>query len=98
MTNSFDELTGVSPLWFSVEKDEGAGGEGHSLGNGRGYEMFGDWRVEESLVDVFEDQTQARSHKQVSLNTHMVPLFRSESYRDKQSRQQLVFPRALPGT
>lgn len=65
MKNSFDELTGVSPLWFSVEKDEGAGVDHHSLGTGRGYEMFGDWRIEESLVDVFEDQIRARSHKEV---------------------------------
>lgn len=74
--NAFDDLTGVSPLWFSVEKD--AGGDtrrrpcGGKRGGGRtgrgdvaGYEMFGDWRVEESLVDVFENQPQVRSDKQV---------------------------------
>lgn len=67
--NAFDDLTGVSPLWFSVEKNEDAGAGSRSLGSkrgGEGYEMFGDWRVEESLVDVFENQPQAGSDKQVS--------------------------------
>lgn len=71
--NSFDDLTGVSPLWFSVEKDEDAGAGGHSLGSkhgGAGYEMFGDWRVEESLLDVFENQPQAGSDKQVCSSKH----------------------------
>lgn len=69
MKDTFDELTWVSPLWFSVEKDEDAGAGNYSLGGkrgGGGYEMFGDWRVEESLVDAFENQTQAGSDKQVS--------------------------------
>lgn len=67
--NTFDNLTGVSPLWFSVEKGEDAGSGGHPLGGkrgGGGYEMFGDWRVEESLVDVFENHPKAGSDKQVS--------------------------------
>lgn len=74
--NAFDELTGVSPLWFSVEQDAGGGTRRHSVGgkrggrhsgcgDGGGYEMFGDWRVEESLVDAFENQPQAGSDKQV---------------------------------
>eukprot|EP00903_Cladosiphon_okamuranus_P008772 g8403.t1 len=64
---TFDDLTGVSPLWFSVEKDQDAEAGSHSLSSkcgGGGYEMFGDWRVEESLVDVFEDLPQAGSDKQ----------------------------------
>lgn len=71
--SAFDDLTGVSPLWFSVEKDGGdmgrnsfarKRGDGRSGGGGN-YVMFGDWRVEESLVDVFENQPQAQSDKQV---------------------------------
>lgn len=70
--NAFDNLTGVSPLWFSVEKDEDTGAGRHSTGSkrgGGGYEMFGDWRVEESLVDVFENHPQPGSDKQVSFHT-----------------------------
>ena len=66
----FDDLTGVSPLWFSVEEDKDAGAGRNSHGGergGGGYEMFGDWRVEESLVDVFENFPQAGSDKQVCL-------------------------------
>lgn len=64
--DSFDDLMGVSPLWFSVEKDEDPGAGSHSnKRGGAGYEMFGDWRVEESLLDAFENQPQARSDKQV---------------------------------
>lgn len=70
---AFDDLTGVSPLWFSVEKDGGDMGRNSfsrkrgdgRIGGGGNYVMFGDWRVEESLVDVFENQPQAQSDKQV---------------------------------
>lgn len=67
--NTFEDLTGVSPLWFSVENDEGAGTAGRSFrgkrDGGRGCEMFGDWVVEDSLVDVFESEPPAGSDKQV---------------------------------
>lgn len=83
---AFDDLTGVSPLWFSVEKDEEAGAGSHSLSSkcgGGGYEMFGDWRVEESLVDVFEDLPQAGSDKQVcssySVGLHVQQAFPATS-------------------
>lgn len=71
--NAFDDLTGVSPLWFSVENDGGAGTGGRSFGGkrdgGGGREMFGDWVVEESLVDAFEKESPAGSDKQVCART-----------------------------
>lgn len=77
--NAFDELTGVSPLWFSVENDEGAGTRGRSFGGkrdgGGGCERFGDWVVGESLVDVFEDEPPAGSDGQVCAKNNSVYFF-----------------------
>lgn len=73
--NAFDDLTGVSPLWFSVENDGGDGTGGRSFGGKRdgrsGREMFGDWVVEDSLIDVFEKESPAGSDKQVCAKTSL---------------------------
>eukprot|EP00752_Nemacystus_decipiens_P006453 g5812.t1 len=100
----FDDLTGVSPLWFSVEKDEDAGAGGHSLGSkrgGAGYEMFGDWRVEESLLDVFENESQAGSDKQEILKVvhALLATYDENGVKQRQGLEEcvLAFETAIEG-
>lgn len=65
----FDDLTGVSPLWFGGEGDEANGGNSFGKGGQRaGNIMFGDWRLDGSILGVFENQIEpTRSNTQVRL-------------------------------
>lgn len=66
LERKFDDLTGISPLWLSVDGDEP--GVPNFSGKGRrgGRAMFGDWQLDDSLVEAFENQTDATQHdKQV---------------------------------
>lgn len=67
---TFEDLTGVSPLWFGLEGDEEGGGDFFGKDPRQGNVMFGDWPLDESLLDVFEDQSdtsRSRSEKQVCI-------------------------------
>lgn len=69
VTHTFDHLAKISPLWFGIEHNE-VGGRTSFSKEDRGDErmMFGDWRLDDPLVDVFEGESDlVRSGKQVSL-------------------------------
>lgn len=70
--HAFEDLTVVSPYWFAVEGDEVGMGQSTGTGGRRGGSvMFGDWRVDESLVEVFENQSESNvSDKQVVFTTN----------------------------
>lgn len=66
LENTFGDLTSVSRLWFSVEGEEAETLKSTEKSRRGGQAMFGDWRIDESLVDVFENQTgSTRFGKQV---------------------------------
>lgn len=75
MERIFDDLTGVSPLWFGVEGDETSGSNSFGKGGQRGGNiMFGDWQLDESMLEVFENQIEpTRSNKQVRVDFCLDP-------------------------
>lgn len=64
---TFDDLRGVSSLWFGDNGDDDVAGNSFGGKGGRKVAaIFGDWRLNESLVDEFEDEVEPkRSDKQV---------------------------------
>lgn len=75
---TFDDLRGVSSLWFGVDGDEGVAGNSFGGKAGKkGAAMFGDWRLDESLVEEFEDEIEpSRSDKQVEYRARTLAVFR----------------------
>lgn len=71
LEQKFDDLRGVSSLWFGGDEDEGLSGNAFGRRAGRGGPaMFCDWRLDESMAEGFEDQIEAtRSDKQVRYGT-----------------------------
>ena len=72
------DLASISPLWFGVDGNDV--GAGKPLGKGRrsGRMMFGNWQLDDSLVDVFEDKvdSNAQSDKQVGLTNSTLQVAR----------------------
>lgn len=56
-------------MWFGSDGDHvGAGGNACERNGQGGHAMFGDWRLDESMVEEFEDQIiPTRSSKQVPI-------------------------------
>lgn len=70
ITRTFDHLIKISPLWLDIENNKVGCRTSFSREADRdgGRMMFGDWRLDDPLVDVFEGESDTvRSERQVSL-------------------------------